>query len=166
MLPSECGPLAVDTIRREWDSNPRDPLRGHRLATCCFRPLSHLSINIRFVKAQRKIVLRVLRGDCLSPVDSSLTRSQPTQPPLHINFGGGIPLRAWVTWRFAHQSTLLILTQHKQLCCSPPIVAKNFSDIRRRRDSNPRYPFRYSSFQDYPIRPLWHASTQYLATLE
>ena len=23
--------------------NPRDPVKGHRLATCCFRPLSHLS---------------------------------------------------------------------------------------------------------------------------
>ena len=31
------------TLRRGWDSNPRARLRRHRLATCCFRPLSHLS---------------------------------------------------------------------------------------------------------------------------
>src|SRR3954468_3496764 len=30
---------------------------------------------------------------------------------------------------------------------------------RRERDSNPRYPFRYSSFQDCLFQPLTHPST-------
>ena len=30
---------------------------------------------------------------------------------------------------------------------------------RRERDSNPRYPFGYSGFQDHPFRPLTHPST-------
>ena len=29
---------------------------------------------------------------------------------------------------------------------------------RRERDSNPRYPFRHSGFQDHPFQPLTHPS--------
>ena len=29
---------------------------------------------------------------------------------------------------------------------------------RKRRDSNPRYPFRYASFQDWSHQPLGHSS--------
>jgi hypothetical protein len=29
---------------------------------------------------------------------------------------------------------------------------------RRERDSNPRYRFRYSGFQDHPFQPLTHPS--------
>lgn len=28
--------------------------------------------------------------------------------------------------------------------------------LRREKDSNLRYPFGYSGFQDHPIKPLWH----------
>ncbi len=31
-------------------------------------------------------------------------------------------------------------------------------DWRKRRDSNPRYPFRYASFQDWSHQPLGHSS--------
>ena len=34
----------------------------------------------------------------------------------------------------------------------------DFLSVRRGWDSNPRYPFRYDSFQDCSIRPLWHLS--------
>ncbi len=30
---------------------------------------------------------------------------------------------------------------------------------RKRRDSNPRYPFRYASFQDWSHQPLGHSSS-------
>lgn len=30
---------------------------------------------------------------------------------------------------------------------------------RKERDSNPRYPFGYTTFPGWPIRPLWHLST-------
>lgn len=30
--------------------------------------------------------------------------------------------------------------------------------LRKERDSNPRYPFGYTTFPGLPIRPLWHLS--------
>ena len=38
--------------------------------------------------------------------------------------------------------------------CSPTTR----TEWRRERDSNPRYPFGYSGFQDRPFRPLTHPS--------
>ena len=37
---------------------------------------------------------------------------------------------------------------------------------RRERDSNPRYPFRYSGFQDRLIKPLSHPSALCLQPLQ
>jgi hypothetical protein len=35
---------------------------------------------------------------------------------------------------------------------------------RKRRDSNPRYPFRYASFQDWSHQPLGHSSSLKFST--
>jgi hypothetical protein len=37
---------------------------------------------------------------------------------------------------------------------------------RKRRDSNPRYPFRYASFQDWSHQPLGHSSCLKFSTAE
>ena len=37
------------TLRRGWDLNPRARLRRRRLATCRFKPLSHLSRCLHFI---------------------------------------------------------------------------------------------------------------------
>jgi hypothetical protein len=37
---------------------------------------------------------------------------------------------------------------------------------RKRRDSNPRYPFRYASFQDWSHQPLGHSSCLKFSTGE
>ncbi len=36
---------------------------------------------------------------------------------------------------------------------------------RRERDSNPRYPREYSSFQDYRLKPLGHLSNIYMVKI-
>jgi hypothetical protein len=36
---------------------------------------------------------------------------------------------------------------------------------RRERDSNPRYGFPYSGFQDHPFQPLTHPSARYFQML-
>src|SRR5256885_10143873 len=42
-----------------------------------------------------------------------------------------------------------------QISPPQPLTTKQW---RRERDSNPRYPFGYSGFQDRPFRPLTHPS--------
>ena len=89
--------IKLKLIRREWDLNPRDLLRGHRLATCCLRPLGHLSIIYTIFNWRRR-------------EDSASTL-------VGFNLLGLATIS-----RFAlgeHRSDVLILTRHKQLCRSP-----------------------------------------------
>ena len=40
-----------------------------------------------------------------------------------------------------------------------PRLCETLLDLRRERDSNPRYSCPYNGFRDRPIRPLWHLSS-------
>lgn len=40
----------------------------------------------------------------------------------------------------------------------PFCMACRSTELRRKRDSNPRYRYQYTAFRVRPIQPLWHSS--------
>ena len=68
-----------------------------------------------------------------------------SQPQLMVSLASSVLLR------LSHLNTLLHKTKNTSM-------SLYFLFLRRGRDSNSRYPFGYSSFQDWCIQPLCHLS--------
>ena len=71
-----------------------------------------------------------------------------SQPQLMVSLASSVLLR------LSHLNTLLHKTKNTSM-------SLYFLFLRRGRDSNSRYPFGYSSFQDWCIQPLCHLSILY-----
>ena len=70
---------------------------------------------------------------------------------------GGIPLWAWVC-RSTTAPNPSNPPRKQSSLLAPPCSLRS---LRKGWDSNPRYPWRHSSFQDWCIRPLCHPSMIY-----